>query len=93
MTKAYLSAAAVLLLLSACADDPSFTNTANTKPSDNRTVSICYNGSTTTREALEAMALSRCPGESPRVEVHDHDTFWNACPISKKTRVTFVCNP
>lgn len=37
------------------------------------------------------MAMGYCPKGTTGLEVWDHDTFWNDCPISKKNRVTYRC--
>lgn len=77
--------------LSACADPPSVTEPTATEETQSPVVSICYSGQTTTRDALADMAMSHCPAGTTGLEVWDHDTFWNDCPISKKNRVTYRC--
>ena len=79
------------LLAAGCSEPPTETNTIATPETDYPRVSICYSASNTTREALAEMALELCPKETRRVEVWDHDTFFNDCPINKKNRVTYRC--
>lgn len=81
----------LLVLLSACADPPSMTTSSATRQSDSPVVSLCYSGQTTTRAELADMAMGYCPKGTTGLEVWDHDTFWNDCPISKKNRVTYRC--
>ena len=93
MISRLVTGVALAVLLAGCAGDPSFTKVDETASNGFSKVAICYNGLNTTRAALEAMALQECPVGTARVQVYDHDTFWNICPISKKTRVTFDCLP
>lgn len=85
--------AAPLLILVACSEPPALTDPSDAKPSDGNLVGLCYTGTTTTREKLAALALEMCPEGTARVEVWDHDTFLNSCPISRKNRVTYRCLP
>ncbi|MAO91656.1 MAG: hypothetical protein CMM78_10855 [Rhodospirillaceae bacterium] len=78
-------------VLSACAEPPTTTGTLATPLSKDPRVALCYSASNTTREALAELALEACPDETRRVEVWDHDTFFNDCPINKKNRVTYRC--
>lgn len=77
--------------LSACSEPPALTGTAATPLSKDPLVGLCYSASNTTREDLAQLALEACPDETRRVEVWDHDTFFNDCPINKKNRVTYRC--
>ena len=78
-------------VLSACAEPPALTGTLATPLSKDPLVALCYSAGNTTREALAELALEACPDETRRVEVWDHDTFFNNCPINKKNRVTYRC--
>ncbi|MDF1749035.1 MAG: hypothetical protein P1V34_09205 [Alphaproteobacteria bacterium] len=78
-------------VLSGCAEPPTQTGTAATPATNDPVVAICYSASNTTREALAEMALKLCPKGTQRVDVWDHDTFFNDCPINKKNRVTYRC--
>lgn len=89
--RTFLVFAPVALLLAGCADSPSLTNSDAVNRTDLPTVSLCYAGQTTTREALAALAMENCPDGTSAVQVWDHDTFFNDCPISKKNRVTYQC--
>ena len=80
-------------LLAGCAGTPSQTGTEGTKAAAEQVVAFCYTGQTTTREALAQMALQACPEGTLRVDVWDHGTLLNDCPVSKKNRVTYRCLP
>ena len=85
-------AAATLLLLSACAQDASVTDSDVWHMRQNETsVSICYSAAVSTREQVEALAASQCPAERPAIRLKDEVTFFNNCPLSKRNRVTFLC--
>ena len=85
------AALTLLLGLSACAGDPIVTNSDVIKRTDQPTVSICYSTETSTEQSLRELALKECPVDTSNVQVWDHDTFMNDCPISNKNRVTFMC--
>jgi hypothetical protein len=85
--------AASILLLAACSEPPAPTEPSTAKHTDNEVVGLCYTGDTTTRAELAAMALELCPEGTRGVDVWDHDTFFNSCPVSRKNRVTYRCLP
>lgn len=80
-------------LLAGCANDPTVTNTNDTRPAPKgmKTVGVCYNADNTTREAVGAVALKACPEGTAKLSVWDHDQLMNACPLTKVNRVVFVC--
>jgi len=83
---------AALMLLGACAELPSKTESGGVDaPPNTELVSLCYSAQTTTRQALADIALELCKEGASGVEQWEHDTFFNNCPISKKNRVTYRC--
>ncbi len=92
--RATLPAAAlgVMVLLAGCARDPSITSSDPWHERPNTTaVSVCYSASVSTRQQVEALALSHCPASQPVLRLLDEDNFLNDCPLSKRNRVTFLC--
>ena len=81
-----------VLLLAACAREPSRTETDvwQQRPGES-VVSVCYSAAVSTREQVEAYAQSYCPAAKPLVNLIDHDNFLNNCPLSKRNRATFLC--
>lgn len=79
--------------LAACANDPGLTDTVDARPTPDgmKTVAVCYNASNTTRDAVAEIASNACPEETSRLQVWDHDSLLNACPLTKKNRVVFLC--
>ena len=81
-----------VLLLTACARDPSETTSDDWQlvPGE-PVVSVCYSAAVSTRPQIESYAQGLCPAEKPFVELIDHDNFLNNCPLSKRNRATFLC--
>ncbi|RVU37939.1 hypothetical protein EOI86_01135 [Hwanghaeella grinnelliae] len=83
---------AVMVLMTACARDPSITTSDVWHSGPNQTaVSVCYSASASTREQVEAVAAEGCPVEKPILRLIDEDSFLNDCPLSKRIRATFLC--
>ena len=90
-----LAVVATTLLLAGCANAPSVTdNKLVKKPAkDAPVVSICYSSRSATREQIIALARAECPANAQSLQVWQQDTFSNACPLTKKIRVSFLCRP
>ena len=93
--KKLIPVAALMLLATGCANEPSVTNNelVPTPKGNYGVVSICYAASAATREQIIALAREHCSPERQTLEVWQHDTFVNDCPLAKKNRVSFICRP
>ncbi|MCG8543416.1 MAG: hypothetical protein MJE12_04330 [Alphaproteobacteria bacterium] len=56
-------------------------------------VAVCYNGNSTTREALDAAARELCKEPDSTVQFLREDLNLNDCPLVKKRRAVFICTP
>ena len=91
----------VLLVPAACgtvsrfAGEPRETSLPANLPNEvgARSVAVCYNGNSTTREALDAAARELCKEPDSTVQFLREDLNLNDCPLIKKRRAVFVCTP
>ena len=91
----------ILALPAACgtvgsiAGDPKKTRLPDAMDKDlkSQSVALCYNGHTTTREALDAAARDLCREPDSTVRFLREDLNLNDCPLVKKRRATFLCIP
>lgn len=79
------------MVLAACASEPAETHASATRFSQSPKVAICYSAKASTEAQIRSMALKSCPEGTRGVELWDHDTLMNDCPMSRKNRVTFLC--
>ena len=79
--------------MSACANAPSITNSDNVKeiPDGYEAVSICHSGEAAEKTQIEELALRECPAGTGDLQPWDFDWFMNACPMTKRKRITFLC--
>ena len=85
-------AAAGLLYTSACTDlPPTTTENPLTVPEGRKDiVSVCY-ATGHSRSDIRAVALEACGKDTVSVTPWRIDEYLNACPVLKKTRVSFLC--
>lgn len=85
-------AVASIILLSACAREPSFTSVeAWRQNATSNTVAICYSPEIATQDQLATLAVTKCPANTQSLRVIEDSALLNNCPISKRFRVIFQC--
>lgn len=84
----------IVILVSGCGRPPTVTTNPAVALNDSRKyVSVCFDAGENKQSDIETAAQEVCDPLTDRLVPARRDRIFNDCPLFKKERITFICEP